>query len=50
VVIIDGRKKANKTKLSSKEYEAVRKLAAMTENDPPPFATVDDFIRDDLQK
>jgi phage-related protein len=48
VVIIDGRKKANKTKLSDSEYEAVRTLAASAGKDPPPFASVDDFIRMDL--
>ena len=48
VVIIDGRKKANKTKLSDTDYEAVRTLAASASKDPPPFASVDDFIRIDL--
>lgn len=49
VVIIDGRAKANKTKLSEAEYEAVRALAAKIADDPPPFASVDDFIRADLK-
>lgn len=48
VVIIDGREKANKTKLSDAEYETVRALAETAENDPPSFASVDDFIRIDL--
>ena len=48
VVIIDGREKANKTKLSMTEYEAVSALAAKVGEDPPPFASVDDFIRADL--
>lgn len=48
VVIIDGRQKANKTKLSEAEYEAVGALTARVDDDPPPFAAVDDFIRMDL--
>lgn len=48
VVIVDGRKKANKTKLSDTEYEAIRTLAATADDDPPPFASADDFIRVDL--
>jgi hypothetical protein len=49
VVIIDGRAKANKTKLSEAEYEAVRALAAKIADDPPPLASVDDFIQADLK-
>lgn len=49
VVIIDGREKANKTKLSAGEYEAVAALAAKIADDPPPFASVDDFIQADLK-
>jgi hypothetical protein len=49
VVIIDGREKANKTKLSAGEYEAVAGLAAKIADDPPPFASVDDFIQADLK-
>jgi hypothetical protein len=48
VVMVDGREKANKTKLSDAEYEAVAALAATVADDPPPFASVDDFIRADL--
>jgi len=48
VVIVDGRAKANKTKLSEVEYEAVRVLAVKIAEDPPPFASVDDFIQADL--
>ncbi|HET9676705.1 MAG TPA: type II toxin-antitoxin system RelE/ParE family toxin [Solirubrobacterales bacterium] len=50
VVIVDGRKKANKTALADKEYEAVRALAASVDDDPPPFATADDFIQADLKR
>jgi hypothetical protein len=49
VVIIDGREKANKTKLSDGEYAAVAALAAKIAEDPPPFASVDDFIQADLK-
>jgi phage-related protein len=48
VVVIDGRKKANKTTLSDAEYEAVGALAAKAADHPPPFASLDDFIRLDL--
>ena len=48
VVIVDGREKANKTKLSDADYEAVRALAATVADDSPPFASVDDFIQADL--
>lgn len=48
-VIIDGREKANKTKLSDGGYEAVAALAAKIADDPPPFASVDDFIQADLK-
>jgi hypothetical protein len=49
VVVIDGRAKANKTKLSAAEYEAVHVLAAKIADDSPPFASVDDFIQADLK-
>jgi hypothetical protein len=45
VVIIDGRRKRNRTRLSDAEYDAVGTLAARIADDPPPFASVDDFIR-----
>ena len=50
VVVIDGRKKSNKTALSKREYEAVAALAVRIADDPPPFASVDDFIQTDLKK
>lgn len=50
VVIIDGREKANKSRLSDREYEAVAVLAATVTEDPPPFASVDDFIQTDLER
>ncbi len=34
VVIIDGRKKPNKTTLSEREYEAVKSLAATAATEP----------------
>jgi hypothetical protein len=49
VVVIDGREKANKTKLDEREYEAVAALAAKLGEDPPPLASADDFIKADLQ-
>lgn len=49
VVIIDGRTKANRTKLGEGEYEAIARLAARVDEDPPPFASVDDFIQADLK-
>lgn len=49
VVIIDGRAKVNKTKLSDAEYKAVCALAAKVADDPPPFASTDDFIQADLK-
>lgn len=49
VVVIDGREKANRTTLSDAEYEAVGALAAKIADDPPPFASVDDFIQADLR-
>lgn len=49
VVIIDGRKKPNKTALFEHDYEAVASLAATAATDPPPFASVDDFIQADLK-
>jgi len=50
VVVIDGRKKGNKTKLSDKDYEAVADLAATLNGDPTPFATVDDFVQAELSQ
>jgi Phage derived protein Gp49-like (DUF891) len=50
VVIVDGRKKPNKTALSKQDYEDVASLAATAATDPPPFASVDDFIQADLKK
>lgn len=50
VVVIDGREKPNKTSLSDAEYEAVGALAAKITEDPPPFASVDDFIQADLKR
>lgn len=49
VVVIDGREKPNKTALSDAEYEAVGTLAAKIAENPPPFASVDDFIQADLK-
>lgn len=49
VVVIDGRKKPNKTALSKREYSAIAALAAKAADDPPPFASVDDFIQADLK-
>lgn len=49
VVIIDGRRKRNRTKLSDEEYRAIGALAATIEDDPPPFASADDFIQADLR-
>lgn len=49
VVIIDGRRKPNRTKLSDEEYRAIGALAATIEGDPPPFASADDFIQADLR-
>jgi len=49
VVVIDGREKPNKTTLSDSEYEAVSALAAKIAEDPPPFASTDDFIQADLK-
>jgi hypothetical protein len=48
VVILDGREKKNRTKLSHAEYEAIRVLAESAKQSPPPFASADDFIRMDL--
>lgn len=50
VVIVDGRKKANKTKLSDDEYATVAALAATILEVPPPFASTDDFIQADLRQ
>ncbi len=49
VVIVDGRKKANGTKLSGVEYAKVAALAARVADDPQPFASADDFIQADLK-
>jgi hypothetical protein len=49
VVIIDGRKKPNRTKLSDAEYREIGALAAELDDDPPPFASVNDFIQADLK-
>jgi hypothetical protein len=49
VVIIDGREKPNNTALAEAEYRAIAELAARIANDPPPFATANDFIRLDLE-
>lgn len=49
VVIVDGRAKANKTKLGKGEYEAIAALAARVDEDQPPFASVDDFLQADLK-
>lgn len=49
VVIVDGRKKPNKTTLSKREYEAVKSLAATVATDAAPFASVDDFVQADLK-
>lgn len=48
VVVIDGREKVNKTAISDAEYKAIAALAAKIDEDPPPFASIDDFIRADL--
>lgn len=48
VVIVDGRQKENRTKLSDGDYASVAQLAATATENPPPFASVDDFIRIDL--
>lgn len=48
VVVVDGRQKPNKTKLSDADYRAVAELAATAADNPPPFASADDFIRADL--
>ena len=45
VVIIDGWTKPNATALHRTEYDAVGTLAATIDQDPPPFATADDFVR-----
>jgi hypothetical protein len=45
VVLIDGRTKPNGTALSEDEYRAIRELADLLDEEPPPFATVDDFAR-----
>lgn len=48
VVVIDGREKPNRTTVSDADYEAVGALAAKIKEEPPPFASVDDFVRADL--
>jgi hypothetical protein len=45
VVVIDGAAKPNNTTLPAAFYEALERLAATTEVDPPPFATTDDVLR-----
>lgn len=45
VVIIDGGAKPNTTTLPDSFYENLADLAATIEQDPPPFAVVDDFAR-----
>jgi Phage derived protein Gp49-like (DUF891) len=50
VVVIDGRRKPNKKALSKREYDAVAVLAATVTDDPPPFASADDFIQADLRR
>ncbi len=45
VVLIDGRTKPNSTVLSEDEYRAIRELSDLLGEEPPPFATVDDFAR-----
>jgi hypothetical protein len=48
VVVVDGRRKPNRTAISEQDYEAVAFLAATAATDPPPFASVDDLIQADL--
>jgi hypothetical protein len=50
VVVIDGREKPNRTALSARDYKAVAALAAKVADDPPPFASADDFIQVDLRE
>jgi hypothetical protein len=49
VVVVDGRKKPNRTVISERDYKAVASLVAAVATDPPPFASVDDFIQSDLK-
>jgi len=49
VVVVDGRRKPNKAAISEQDYKAVASLAATAAADPPPFASVDDFIQADLK-
>jgi hypothetical protein len=46
VVLMDGRTKPNATALNESEYMLVRDLAATADDEPPPFATADDFARE----
>lgn len=50
VVVIDGRRKRNRTSLSEEEYQAIAALAATVEGDAPPFASADDFVQADLER
>ena len=45
VVIVDGGAKPNSTALPESFYEELAQLAATAEQDPPPFAVADDFVR-----
>jgi len=49
VVLIDGRTKANRTKLADAEYEAVAAFVARLREDGSCLASVDDFIQADLK-
>ena len=49
VVIVDGREKANKTRLSDREYKAIAALTTAITEGPPPFASVNDFIQAHLR-
>jgi hypothetical protein len=49
VVVVDGQRKPNKAAISEQDYKAVASLAATAATDPPPFASVDDFIQADLK-
>jgi hypothetical protein len=44
-VLLDGRTKPNNTALGEGDYREIRQLADLLEENPPPFATVDDFAR-----
>jgi hypothetical protein len=49
VVVIDGREKANRTKLSKGEYEDIAALGAKVADGQSSFASVNDFIQADLK-